>query len=189
MKSFTHVNRSLKILLFTNSLILMAGAMLGPIYAIFVEGIGGSILDASIAGSIFALFAGITTLLSGKYSDVIKENELVVVFGYIIMAFGFLLYVFVDSIYLLFIAQALIGIGEAIYSPAFDALYSKHINKKQAGAQWRIWEAMYYFITAIGALLGGIFVVWFGFKAMFIIMAFLCFIPAMYILRLNRRVL
>ena len=36
-------------LLFTNSLIIVAGAMLGPIYALLVEDIGGGLLDASLA--------------------------------------------------------------------------------------------------------------------------------------------
>ena len=36
------MNKALKILLSTNAIILLAAAMLGPIYAIFVEEIGGS---------------------------------------------------------------------------------------------------------------------------------------------------
>ena len=72
-------NRALQILLSTNAMILMAGAMLAPIYALFVEKVGGDLMDASIAGGIFALAAGLTTLISGKYSDKIKENELIIV--------------------------------------------------------------------------------------------------------------
>ena len=68
------LNKALRILLSTNAMILMAGAMLGPIYAIFVEDVGGDLLDASLAGGIFALVAGITTLLSGKYSDKIRNS-------------------------------------------------------------------------------------------------------------------
>lgn len=86
------LNRALRILLTTNASILMAGAMLGPIYALFVERIGGDLMDASMAGGIFALAAGLTTLVSGRYSDSIKEKELVVIVGYIIMGIGFFLY-------------------------------------------------------------------------------------------------
>lgn len=82
----------MRILLCTNALVLMVGAMLGPIYALFVEKVGGDLMDASIAGGIFALAAGLATLASGRYSDRIKENELIVVLGYTIMGIGFLLY-------------------------------------------------------------------------------------------------
>ncbi len=182
-------NKAIKILLVTNSMVLMAGAMLGPIYALFVKDVGGDLLDASIAGAIFAFFAGITTLISGRYSDKIKENELIIVLGYVIMGIGFLLYIGVHSIYYLFFVQALIGIGEAVYSPAFDAVYSKHLDKKKEGIQWGAWESMYYFTAAIGAFVGGILVTLLGFNFLFVVMSLLCFSSAIYIYHLNRKVL
>jgi len=182
-------NKALRILLSTNAMILTAAAMLGPIYALFVEKVGGDLMDASIAGGIFALVAGLTTLVSGKYSDRIKENELIIVLGYSIMGLGFLLYFWVNSIIFLFIVQAIIGLGGAIYSPAFDAVYSKHLNKHRLGTQWGAWESMNYFTAAVGAILGGGLVTLFGFKTLFIIMALLCFSSALYIYHLKRKVL
>lgn len=170
-------------------MILMAGAMLGPIYALFVEQIGGDLMDASIAGALFATAAGITTLVSGKYSDKIKESELIVVLGYIIIGFGFFLYIWVNSIVFLFIVQVIIGLGEAIYSPAFDALYSKHLDGHKSGSQWGAWESTNYFTTAIGAVVGGGIVTVFGFQTLFTIMALLCISSAIYIYQLNRKVL
>jgi predicted MFS family arabinose efflux permease len=167
----------------------MAGAMLGPIYALFVEKVGGDLMDASIAGGIFAFVAGLTTLISGKYSDKIKENELIIVGGYLIMGTGFLLYFWVNSIVFLFIVQAIIGLGEAIYSPAFDAVFSKHIDGHKSGTQWGAWESTNYFTTALGAIVGGGLVTFFGFQALFIIIATLCFSSALYIFHLKRSVL
>ena len=126
-------NRALRILLSTNAFILLAAAMLGPIYAIYVEEIGGDLMDASLASGLFALTAGLTTFISGKYSDKIKENELIIILGYTIMGTGFFLYNLVDSIGFLFCVQILIGFGEAIYSPAFDAVYSKHLDGHKSG--------------------------------------------------------
>ncbi|MCA9385382.1 MFS transporter [Candidatus Dojkabacteria bacterium] len=183
------LNSSLRILLATNSLILLAGAMLAPIYALFVEDIGGSLMDASIAGGIFALFAGVTTFISGKISDSFKENELIIVLGYVIVGIGFLSYLWANSIVALFIIQALIGIGEAIYSPAFDAVYSKHLDTKSAGTQWGAWESMNYFTSAIGAIVGGSIVTIFGFNTLFICMFALCITSGLYIYHLKRSVL
>jgi MFS family permease len=182
-------NRPLKILLLTNSLILVAGAMLGPIYALFVEKIGGDLLDASLTAGMFALTAGIVTLISGKFSDKVKENELIVILGYAIMGLGFLLYTVCNSIFFLLIIQIIIGFGEAIYAPAFDAIYSKHLTKKQAGRQWGAWEAMNYFSIAIGAVIGGLIVTAFGFNVLFVIMAMMSFLSAVYIYQLPRKVL
>jgi len=182
-------NRALRILLITNAIILIAGAMLGPIYALFVEEIGGDLLDASLTAGMFALAAGIATLIAGRYADKIKENELIVVFGYTMMGVGFLLYLAVNSIWLLFLVQMIIGFAEAIYSPAFDALYSKHLTQRQAGRQWGTWEAANYFSVAIGAVIGGFIVSQFGFSILFVLMAILSFASAVYIYHLPRKVL
>lgn len=185
----TFFSKPLKILLATNSLILLAGAMLGPIYALFIEDIGGDLLDASLAGAIFALAAGITSLISGKYSDKVKENELIIVLGYAIMGIGFLLFTKVNSMIFLLIVQVLIGFGEAIYSPVFDSIYAKYTDKEKSGRQWAAWYSILYFVTAVGATLGGLIVTKFGFNVMFITMSFLAFGSALYIYLLPRKAL
>lgn len=183
------LNKPLRILIAASSLILLAGAMLGPIYALFVEEIGGDLLDASLAGGVFAVAGGITTLLSGKYSDKIRREELIVVAGYATMGLGFFLYLFVHSIWALLAVQVVIGFGEAVYSPAFDSLYSRHLDEHKEGVEWGTWEAMYYFTTAVGAFLGGLLVNQFGFNLLFVIMSFLCFLSAAYIYHIPRKTL
>lgn len=182
-------NRAIRVLLFTNAMILLAGAMLGPIYALFVEEVGGDLLDASVAGGLFALAAGLTTFISGKVSDQIRHSEKIMVFGYAVMGLGFLFYRWTDSVWMLFVIQVLIGFGEAIYSPPFDQIYSKHLARTKAGEQWGAWEAMNYFMAAIGAFLGGLIVHRFGFDVLFVTMAVLCFTSAFYLLFLPTRTL
>ena len=184
-----YLKTSLKILLATNGLILLTGAMLGPIYALFVERIGGSILDVGIAGSIFALVAGITTIISGKYTDKIKESELIIVFGYLLLGVGFFLYSKVNSIYTLFLVQIIIGFGEAVYSPAFDSVYTKHMGKKVTGKLWGLWEGMNYFVIAAGSVSGAFIAFNYGFNALFFIMSSISVISALYIFFLPRKIL
>lgn len=170
-------------------MILISAAMIAPIYAIFVEKIGGDLLDASFAGGAFAFAAGVTVLFSGKLSDKVKRTELIVGFGYIAMGVGFLLYTVANSIWFLLCIQVLIGFGEALYSPAFDALYSRHLTVSKAGREWGAWESMNYFSIAIGAVIGGFIVTQFGFVPLFVFMAVLCFMSALYILFLPRHTL
>lgn len=179
----------LRILLLTNGLVLVAGAMLGPIYALFVGTIGGDLLDASLTGGMFALAGGLTTLFVGKFVDRFEEDELIVAFGYMMMGIGFLLYTFVDSLMFLLVVQIIIGFSEAIYSPAFDATFTKHTSAKRVGIQWGTWEAMNYFTAAIGAAVGGIIATLWGFDVIFIGMALLCFASGFFIWRLPRHIL
>ncbi|MDH5597380.1 MAG: MFS transporter, partial [Candidatus Peregrinibacteria bacterium] len=136
------------------------------------------------------LAAGIVTLASGRLSDQVRHSDQIIVFGYLMMATGFFLLQFIGSVYQLFAIQMLIGIGEAIYSPAFDKLYSDHLTPTKSGTEWGAWESMYYFTTAFGAFLGGLVVTNFGFSVLFAAMAMLCALSGGYLYRLSpRRVL
>lgn len=188
MKSSSHAI-ALRILLATDGLVLFSGAMLGPIYALFVRDIGGDILDTGLAASVFTATAGCVVFLSGKLTDRVKETELLVAIGYIIRGTGFLGYLMVDSVATLLVVQALIGAGEALCSPAFDALFSRHVEPGKQGVQWGTWEALNYFALAFGALMGSVVVHAFGFPILFMAMSALTLLSAFYIFRLPRRAL
>lgn len=130
--------------------------------------------------------AGITTLVSGRYSDKLKESEPIVVLGYVIMAVGFWGYMLVNSLWSFLVIQVIVGLGEAIYAPAFDSSYSRCLNGHKSASQWGAWEAVNYFTTAFGAITGGLLVTLFGFNIMFAIMGLLCFVSAIYVSRLPK---
>jgi len=182
-------NKALRAMLIADGIVSLAAAMLGPIYAFFVEEVGGDILDAGLTSFVFFFTAGITTLVAGKYADKIKENELIIVFGYAMMGIGFLMYLLVDTIMFLFLVMVVTGFADAIYAPAFDSIYSKHCTRRKSGLQWGAWEAINYFTVAIAAAVGGIVVTLFGFNILFIAMAVLSFSSAIYIYVLPRKLL
>ncbi len=177
-----NLKKSTKILLFTNSLVLVSAWMIAPIYAIYVEKIWGDLMDASIALGLFALSAWIVTLLSGKYVDKMKNKTLIIVLGYILIGLWFFLYTFVNSIIFLFSVQVLIWIWEAIYSPAFDALYWESLKKGQRWLGWGLWEFTNYITIAIWAFSGWLIVTYlWWFNTIFISMWLLCFYSAGYL--------
>jgi predicted MFS family arabinose efflux permease len=110
-----------------------------------------------------------------------------VVLGYSLIGAGYLGYTLIDSVTDLLLVQIVIGMGEAVYSPAFDALYSKHLDKGRAGSEWGAWESLNYFSITFGAVAGGLTVKYFGFDVMFQAMSLLAFISVFYLLRLPRR--
>lgn len=171
-------NTALRILLATNGVIILAGAMLGPIYALFVEEIGGDILDASFAGAVFAVSAGLVSFLMGKAGDDMKNKTWVIAFGYFLIGLSFFLYQFVDSMQTLLLVQLVFGAGEAIYSPMYDGLYSSHLDHGKESSEWGMWECMNYWFTALGALIGGYIAHKLGFDILFIVMSTLCFLAA-----------
>lgn len=163
----------MKILLFASSLSMLAGGLFSPIYAIFVEQIGGDILTAGTAYFVFSIVAGVLIFFISRWEDHLKHLERFVVAGYIIGALGYLGLLFVKTPAHLFAVQIIFGLGEAVNIPAYDGLYSKLLEKGKYASEWGIWETMAYTVTAIAALIGGIIGELYGFKALFTIMFFL----------------
>jgi len=58
-----------KILLFSSIVHTFSLGLLGPIYAVFVQGIGGNILSASSAWAIYSVTIGILTIVFGKFEE------------------------------------------------------------------------------------------------------------------------
>jgi MFS family permease len=177
------LNRPLKILLATDGLVMVAASMLVPFYALFVEKIGGDVLDVGIGASLFAVAGGVAVLIAGRVADRVKRKERIIAGAYIMMAAGFVLYLFVDSLWLLFVVQVIIGLAEASYVPAFDALYGSHAHRggTHAGRRWSITEANDYFAAAIGAALGAVIVHYTGFTVLFVTMALFCLASGLYL--------
>lgn len=164
------MKKGIKVLLVSDAWINLAVGMIGPIYAIFVEDIGGDILDASWAYSTYMFTAGIVMYILSKWEDHNKHKEKFIIAGYALTSLGCLLYYYVYNQFTLLLAQVILGLSVAILAPAFDAIYSHYVIADEEASNWGIWEAMSYVVTAISALIGGYVANSFGFKTLFILM-------------------
>lgn len=152
------------------ALFMLAGGLFGPIYAVFVEDIGGDLLTAGAAYSVFAIAAGIVVFAISKWEDRVKQQENLIVVGYALSVVGFLGYLLIREPWQLFVVQIIFGIGEAIGAPAYDALYSKHLDKGKFASEWGMWDAMQWFVTGVAAAAGGFIANRYGFRFLFVIM-------------------
>lgn len=182
-------NTALKILILISGFFMFAYAMLTPLYAIFVEKIGGGISTAANSYALFWAVAGIMTFVIGKIESKIEETELAIAYSQFIVGLAYVLLYFTWSPTLLYISMIILGIGNAMYWPAFHAVYSRHTNKANATEQWSIYDGMAYLIPAFGAAIGGVIVNNFGFGSLFIIMSIICFFCGIFIIILPRRIL
>lgn len=184
-------NRALRVLLLSNSLILISLGMLVPVYALFVEEVGGGALSAGYTAGALGLTSAISALLSGKLIDKVspEKTRFILGGGWAAIGFALLLYLLVDSISALFVVQIILGFVKTISAPAFDTLYARHLDKSSTGQEYGIWEASFFFTAGLGAILGGIVVNSYGFDGIFIAMAGLAFIAATYVMSLPKKIL
>ena len=155
-----------------NSFFVFAMGMFGPIYAIYVQKIGGDILAAGIAWAVFMIISGVGILLMGNIQDKIKRDKTSIIVGYALMSLGFLGYFFVSNVSQLFLVQVLMGISAVILTPAYDSFYTKYLEKGKFASQWAAWEGVWHIVTGIAALVGAFLVKLFSFKFLFLVMFF-----------------
>ena len=164
------MKRGTALLLLTDSWFTMALGMLGPIYALFIQEIGGDLLDASLAYFIFMLTSGIVIYLVGLWEDKYDHKEKFVVVGYFLSSMGVGMYIFVNDTNMLFLTQLILGLSQALAYPAYSALYTDYLDKKKVASEWGAWSSMWYIVTAIAALIGGFIANSYGFKTLFVVM-------------------
>lgn len=175
-----------RIIIYLTDGFLIAGAgLLVPIFAIFVESIGGGILEAGTAVTVFALTAGVGILFFSRIEDSFKHYPQFVTLGYGIATLAYLLYIFTNTLEELYLAQFLLGIAAAIRVPSYDVLISKHSPRHLAVA-WGNWNATVYFVSAFSATLGAIIAATFGFTTMLtlvFILSLVSFFLSLFLLR------
>lgn len=183
------LNKSLRILITTNSVLIFIVGLFAPFYAIFVQHIGGTIAFAGFSWAVFSIVAGVLILLFSKWELKIKEQELLIMLGYLLRGGVFMSYAFMTSVPQLIVTQVLWGVASALGTPAFDAVYSAHTSKDNSLVEWGNWEGISSIVTGIAALLGGIIIQILGYETMFVIMAVISVGLGVYIYSLPRDLL
>lgn len=174
------LNHSIKILLNGANIWYLGEGMLGPLFAVLTERVGGDILDISWAWATYLIFAGVLYIVVGKMTDKYDNAEKTMVFGYALNALLTFGYLFVSTPWHLIVVQAGLGIASAMATPTWDALYAKHEDRKHGGFQWGLAGGESQIITGIAILIGGYIVSFVSFNALFVIMGIIQVIATIY---------
>lgn len=184
----TH-NNSLKYLFVFNSIFVIAANAVGPLYALYVATIDKSIFSISLSWSAFLISVIIFTLTVAKWGDSILEKEYLLMSGFTLRAVSWILFIFATNLTHLILIQIILGIGEALGGPAFDAIVAKHLDDGKQIREYSHLKIITYIAMTIGTLLGGFIVSKFGFNYLFLLMSFLAIISFVGIYRLPRKLL
>ncbi len=181
------MKKELKILNTVSAMFIFATGLLGPIYAVYVEGIGGDLITTGTAYSIYAIASGALIFFLSKWENHLKHKEKIMIFGYLLGCLGFLGYLFVGNATGLFIVQLILGLATAIRVPIFDSLYSKNLDRGKYTSEWGVWESLNLIFIGISAIAGAFIANAYGFDALFITMFAVSFLGAIISLLLLMR--
>lgn len=160
----------LRILLIENTLFEFGAGLYGPIYAIYVQGLGGTVLTAGIAWSIFLVVLGAFGFVMSGFIDKfsLKKTTIITSILHAVLIFG---YIFVSKIWQLYILQFLIGIVAAINYPVWDAWFTHMQEGSKRGSSFALMHATNNIGAGLAALIGSSIAYFVGFKMMFTVSA------------------
>lgn len=158
-----------KILLWASNLWMFGAGLLGPLFAVFAEEIGGNVLDITGAWAVYMIITGVLTIFVGKFGDRVGHHKLLLL-GYILTTVFTFAYLLVETTVGLFIVQGGLGVALALSNPTWAALYDKYSDDTNDGYIWGTAMGHGNIATGIAALLGGVIVTYYSFNALFIVM-------------------
>jgi MFS family permease len=173
------MNKKERNLLVSGNMWYFGEGMLGPLFAVFSERVGGDILDISIAWAVYLIISGMFAVLVGWLSDKSKYMAHIMILGFFLNAIFTFSYLLVDSQVKLLFVQAGLGIANALATPTWNSLYAKHQNPKRKGLIWGLADGGADMVTGIAIIIGGFIVTNYSFELLFITMGIVQTIAAL----------
>ncbi len=167
------------ILILINVMIIASGAFMTPLWANFVQHIGGDLETAGIAICIFSIVIGVLMCIAGKIEHHYQNDEWFMCVSQLIVFLSYLGYFWVHHPWQLYLVQVGLGIGGAFQTPVICAIYQRYFKNSESALFWAIWNGFFNIAMGLGALTSSILVLRFNYTWMFTglsILAGLCFV-------------
>ncbi len=165
------MQRNVRLLLGSSIFIHMGLNILAPVYAIYVQHIGGQLIDASFSIGFYALLRGILYFVFARFKDQHLPHRPILFGGYMMYAAAYLAYVFIDAPIWLFVIQGWLALADTILNPSWSAVIATSLQTGEERKTYSMFYGYRSLFEAIGAFLGGIAIVSIGFSWTFGLMA------------------
>ena len=164
-------NRALQTLYTFNGLFMFAGSLLGPLYAVFADRFTVGVFGISASWAMFMFSSTVFEFVIAKYGDRVMQKRTYLMLGMAIRSGAWFGFMFVDSLTMLLALQVVIGLGDALGSPVFEAIFAEHLDPGRHIREYSNWRIVANGVTVAGTLLGGWIVAALGFTPLFMIMS------------------
>jgi MFS family permease len=181
------MNRTLKLLIASDTLVFLGFGLISPILAIYVKDnvIGGSLAAVGIMTTIFLITKTIFQLLFSKVFEP-KHRFYMVCVGTLLIASVPFIYFFSTQVWHFYLAQILYGLGGGLAYPAWFSLFSSNLTKGKQGFEWSVYSGLVGGGAGIAAFLGSILATKLGFSPTFFIAGALALMGMIILLGLER---
>lgn len=135
------INPVIRLLIVSDTVLLGAAGLLGPIFALFIEEFikGGNEAVAGVAAGIYLFTRSVFQIPIAHLIDRIRGEKDDFWLMFIFTALSSLIplfYLVIDTPFELYIVQFSLGLLTAFTFPTFMAIFTRHIDKEKEGTEW-----------------------------------------------------
>jgi MFS family permease len=168
------VNSLIKILTFSDVLIVSGWGLINPLFAVFltqqIEGGSLELVGLSVAINLIlrsSLQIPFARLIDSKKGEI--DDFLIMATGSFLTSSAPFLYIFARKATDILFIQALQGIASAMSIPGWMAIFTRHIDKLKAAEEWGFYSSTVGITCALTGALGGFMAERFGFRFLYFI--------------------
>jgi len=173
------VNNLIKVLTFSDVLIVSGWGLIDPIFAVFVtKNIqGGNVELVGLAVCIYWILRASFQIPFSRFVDGHKgeiDDFLVMAIGSFLMSLMPFLYIFAFRPGHILLLQGITGFASAMVSPGWLAIFTRHVEKKAEAQAWGFYNSSVGFSIALAGALSGFLATNFGFKTLYFLVGIIC---------------
>ena len=166
------INKVIKILIFSDVLLLTGFGFISPIFAIFITNQiqGGNVQIVGFAAAVYWITKSSLQIPFGRYLDKVKgerDDLWFVVVGNVLAALAVFGYIFSFLPWHIYLCQAIFSLGMAMNIPGWCAIFTRHIDKGKEAFEWSTRSTFIGIGAGIAGALGGVIAAKLGFNILF----------------------
>lgn len=180
------INRVVRYFIISDLFFVGGWGLINPVLAIFIiDEIGGAtVTTVGLAAAVYWILKAVIQMPIGLYLDRNegeKDDFYTLLVGLVLASITAFLFVFIDKIWQLFVLQTFHAVAFALYTPAWNAIFTRHLDKNRYAFDWSLDSTIVALAAGATGALGGWAAQNFGFDAIFIGAALLTMVAAIVI--------
>ncbi len=177
------VNKVVRYFIISDLFFVAGWGFINPILAIFIvdEIAGATVETVGIAAAVYWILKAIFQMPIGVYLDKNegeKDDFYTLVLGLVLASITALFFTFIDKVWQLFVLQAFHALAFALYTPAWNSIFTRHLDKNHYAFDWSLDSTIVALAAGVSGALGGWAAQTFGFDIIFICASVLTMVAA-----------
>lgn len=173
------MNSLIKILTYSDLLIISGWGLVNPIFAVFLSTKikNGNLELVGLAIAVFLITKSFLQIPVARLIDKVKgelDDMIIMAIGTCIISLVPFLYANVFTAIQVLLLQVFYGVGYALVTPGWLAIFTRHIDRHQEAEEWSMYNSMTSLGAALAGALGGFLAEKFGFQLLFMVVGVIC---------------